>query len=109
MMIMLLWVGPYPTTGAFYVKFMRYMQPIVPPLLVLGALALWQSAPVRYAQGIAGAILVPTAIYALAFVHLYSEPHPWNSASGMDSPEHPNRLTHPQRTVGRLSASDDGN
>ena len=81
-LILLLWIGPYfLITGSFYVKFMRYIQPIIPPLIVLGVMALWQIRSRAVRGLLAGTILVGTALYALAFVNLYSDPHPWNSAS----------------------------
>ncbi|CUS02482.2 membrane protein of unknown function [Candidatus Promineifilum breve] len=78
----LLWVIPYLLlTGSFYVKFLRYMQPIVPFLLLFGAAMLWRW---RNEAGRRAAVLVALAggaIYALAFVALYGAEHPWNAAS----------------------------
>jgi hypothetical protein len=68
-------------TGGFYVKFMRYMQPIVPILLLFGAAMLVQWRSVAGRRAIAAAALVPGAIYALAFVAIYTAEHPWNAAS----------------------------
>ena len=63
----LLWILPYLIlTGSFYVKFMRYMQPIVPFLLLFGAAMLWRW---RNEAGRRAAVLVALAggaIYALA-------------------------------------------
>ncbi|HRO90339.1 MAG TPA: glycosyltransferase family 39 protein, partial [Promineifilum sp.] len=50
--IVLLWVLPYLLlTGGFYVKFLRYMQPIAPFLILFGAALLWRvrRPSVRYA------------------------------------------------------------
>lgn len=80
--MLLLWVGAYfLVTGSFYVKFMRYMQPIIPALVVLGVLALWRLPWPRWRRVIAVVVLASTTVYALAFVNLYRGPHPWNSAS----------------------------
>lgn len=82
LLIILLWVGPYfLLIGAFYVKFMRYMQPIVPSMIVLGTMALAQVQHQWARRGLATLVLGGTALYALAFVNLYATPHPWNSAS----------------------------
>lgn len=82
LVIPLLWVVPYfLITGSFTVKFMRYMQPIVPLLILFGAAMLWQWRW-RIGRRVAlAAVLVTTALYALAFVAIYRQPHPWNSAS----------------------------
>jgi hypothetical protein len=82
LMTLLLWISPYfLATGAFYVKFMRYMQPIIPALIVLGAMALWALPRPRLRGFLAATVFGLTALYAVAFVNLYREPHPWNSAS----------------------------
>lgn len=52
-LLLLSWVVPYfLVTGAFPVKFLRYMLPVMPVLVLLGArmLVAWQSAAVRAAQ-----------------------------------------------------------
>jgi len=91
--IPLLWVVPYfLITGAFAVKFMRYMQPILPLLVLFGAAMLWAGGrrwqerratarPGRWAGGVAGIVLAFTALYAAAFMAIYSTEHPWNAAS----------------------------
>ena len=78
----LLWVWPYLLlNGLFYVKFLRYMQPVVPFLLLFGAAMLcqWRSAAARRVS-IAFA-LATGLLYAVAFVQLYRDEHPWNAAS----------------------------
>ncbi|WP_374689161.1 hypothetical protein, partial [Promineifilum sp.] len=86
----LLWVVPYfILTGSFYVKFMRYMQPIVPFLILFGAAMVlgkgrpWRGILIsRYARwALAGLTLGFTALYALSFMAIYREEHPWNRAS----------------------------
>lgn len=79
---LLAWAVPFfLTTGSFMVKFMRYMQPIT-PLLMLGAAALllWPGWG-RGRWGVIGLVLGLTAVYALAFVQIYTVPHPWQAAS----------------------------
>ena len=80
--IVLLWVLPYVLlTGGFYVKFLRYTQPVIPFLIVFGAALLWRvrRPSVRYA--LIGIVLIGTMLYALAFVSLYRVEHPWNTVS----------------------------
>lgn len=80
--ILLLWVVPYfVLTGNFYVKFMRYMQPILPIVILLGAAMLFRIANQTVRTIALAAVVVPTALYAFAFVAIYQEPHPWNAAS----------------------------
>src|SRR5690606_16656225 len=65
-------------TGGFYVKFMRYMQPLLPLLVVAGAGLLWQIGRQRrwLAGLLGGLVLAGTTLYAVAFISLYTEPHP---------------------------------
>ena len=109
--ILLLWVVPYfVITGSFFVKFMRYMQPIAPLLILFGAALLVAIAQGRKGEGEQGGggavvqagslsprsvgggwrvatvvaptlVLVFTALYAVAFVGIYRQAHPWNAAS----------------------------
>lgn len=81
--------------GAAYAKFLRYALPLLPFLCMAGAAlawALWDwSAELttpwrrRVLRGGAGSVLllVPlsTVLYALAFVRIYAQPHPWLQAS----------------------------
>lgn len=79
---LLLWTLPYFIwTGSFYAKFPRYMQPIVPFLILFGAAMLWQWRSVRGRWAVAALTLGTGALYALAFVALYRQEHPWNAAS----------------------------
>jgi hypothetical protein len=83
-LVVLSFVLPYfVINGSFYVKFMRYMQPLLPLLAVFGA-GLIAAAAGRWRRGaLAVAVLVvaATALYAAAFVGLYEAPHPWVAAS----------------------------
>jgi len=88
--VLLAWTLPYfLVTGSFTVKFMRYLQPLTPFLMIYAAALLlsgrrdehgdrrrvwWQRATVVL-------VLVGTTIYALAFVNMYSQTHPWETAS----------------------------
>lgn len=78
----LLWVVPYLVlTGSFYVKFMRYMQPAVPFLLLFGAAMIWQWRSRGGRLVVVAACLVTGVAYAVSFVNIYQEEHPWNAAS----------------------------
>lgn len=82
--ILLAFALPYFfVTGSFFVKFMRYMQPLLPLLVVLGAGLLWQLARRRrrLAGLLASLVLAGTALYAGAFLSLYAAPHPWLEVS----------------------------
>ena len=82
--VLFAWVLPYfVITGAFVVKFPRYMLPVLPVLFVFAGVAM--SAALRRwpraGQALVALVLLPTGAYALAFVHIYSVPHPWVIAS----------------------------
>ncbi|MGH2343937.1 MAG: ArnT family glycosyltransferase, partial [Chloroflexota bacterium] len=70
--------------GTLYMKYLRYMEPIVPSLCVLGAVfiaalvrgrvwlgGIWARA---VGLGLGAAVLVLTACYGLAYEHIYSQP-----------------------------------
>ena len=76
--------------GSFHVKFLRYMLPLTPLLCLWAAWGLWRlmGATARprllwRALGWAGmsVTLVGTALYALAYMNVYREPHPWIQAT----------------------------
>jgi YYY domain-containing protein len=92
--LFLAWVVPYfLITGAFEVKFMRYVVPITPFLILFGsrfAFAIWEQGQRRFASfrggqhlrharwamiAIAVFIAGSTAFYALAYMNVYSETH----------------------------------
>ncbi len=92
LVVMLAWALPYfATTGAFHTKFLRYMAPLLPFLLVFGAGAL--TAACRWLRGRwgragqagwAAAVLAALALtigWALAFTSVYHQEHPWIQAS----------------------------
>lgn len=69
------------STGNFFVKFMRYLQPMTPFLMVYAAALIWQlrQRTVRFA--IAGVVLAFTAVFAYSFTTIYQQEHPWIAAS----------------------------
>lgn len=86
-LVILAWIVPYlALTLWFNVKFMRYMLPAVPFMLLFGSQMLWQGIDrlitllPRYRKWVAlaalAAVLVPTAHYALSYVTIYSRDHP---------------------------------
>ena len=94
--LLLAWVAPYfLITGSFEVKFLRYMVPIAPFLLLFGAklaFSLWEWAqrPSRSPVGVlARPILVAvfalalggTAFYGVSYLGVYNDPHPAVAAS----------------------------
>ncbi len=90
--LLLSWVLVYfLINGSFMVKFLRYMLPIVPFLCIMGANAVFvladglrQSRP-RWSRYLlpflAVLVILPTVFYAVAFVNVYAQPHPWIQVS----------------------------
>lgn len=80
--VLLAWTVPYfLTTGGFFVKFMRYLQPLTPFLMIYAA-ALLLALPWRRLRALmVGTMLVLSGLYAFSFANMYSLPHPWVSAS----------------------------
>jgi len=68
------------TLGTQWVKFPRYMLPFTPALAVCAAGWIAAQRPVLRIALSAG-VLAPTLAYALAFVSMYHNPHPWVAAS----------------------------
>ncbi|HUS94634.1 MAG TPA: glycosyltransferase family 39 protein [Patescibacteria group bacterium] len=80
--IVLGWAIPFFfTTGALSVKFMRYLEPLVPYLLIYAAAMLLSLRSVRVRRVAITLILIVTGLYAIAFLNLYRQPHPWVTAS----------------------------
>ncbi|MBI2165422.1 MAG: glycosyltransferase family 39 protein [Chloroflexi bacterium] len=89
--LLLAWVIPYfAITGAFDVKFMRYMLPITPFLLLFGArMLLWSLQWAKthrqslepWVKGALIFTLASTAFYALAYLSMYARPHTAQRAS----------------------------
>lgn len=81
-LILLAWTLPYLlSTGNFYAKFMRYMQPVLPIVVLFAAALLLRLRPRTLRHGAIALVLFPTALYALAFANIYRHPHPWVAAS----------------------------
>jgi YYY domain-containing protein len=109
-LVLLAWAIPYLLlTGTFMVKFMRYMLPLLPVFILMGAAMLWRvrdlgigqlGKPVRerstgkdarrgwlrrWGMRLAAwtpyLVLVLTFGYALAFTRVYAQTHPWIQAS----------------------------
>lgn len=90
-LVVLAWVIPYLLiTGWFDVKFMRYMAPLVPFLVLYGARTLLWAGDVltavwprrRYLVAAPAVVmLVFTGHYVLSFMSVYSGPHPGQAAS----------------------------
>ena len=80
--ILLSWSVPYfLVTGNFFVKFMRYLQPLTPLLMLFGAAVLLQWSHKWWRRAVVMLVLAVTGFYAFSFVNLYSQPHPWVAAS----------------------------
>lgn len=83
-LVILAWVLPFfLSTGDFYVKFMRYLQPITPFLILYGVVLLvWLiEKQRRIGQAILSLTLLMSLLYAVAFVNQYQAPHPWITGS----------------------------
>jgi 4-amino-4-deoxy-L-arabinose transferase-like glycosyltransferase len=82
LLILLIWAVPFfVTTGGFYVKFMRYLQPLTPLLMLFSAAFILQVRDRRFRLAVLLLVLLPTALYALGFMNIYRSDHPWVEAS----------------------------
>ncbi len=90
--VMLAWALPYfAVTGGFHTKFLRYMAPLLPALLIFGsqaAVAGWHWLAARWGvrgrvawAGLAALTAAITVGWALTFVGVYGQEHPWIQAS----------------------------
>jgi hypothetical protein len=81
-LVLLAWTLPFfLTTGSFYVKFMRYLLPLTPFLMLYAAALIWQWRSRKGRILAAVSVLAVTAVYAVSFVNIYGSEHPWNAAS----------------------------
>jgi len=88
-LVLLSWTLPYfLIAGSFSAKFLRYMLPVVPFLLLLGARLLVRLLNTSRSKGLAWAargvlvlVLGSTAFYAVAFEAIYAQRHPWIQAT----------------------------
>ncbi|MBI2866197.1 MAG: glycosyltransferase family 39 protein, partial [Chloroflexi bacterium] len=85
-LLLLSWIVPYfALVGSFEVKFLRYMLPLLPFLSLMAARGLlaarvWTARLPRprtsWATAVIAAVLTFSALYALSYVNIYSQPHP---------------------------------
>jgi hypothetical protein len=81
-LILLAWTVPFfISTGGLEVKFMRYLQPLIPFLMIYGAAMLLSIRHTAVKNITISLTLLFTAFYALAFVNIYNQEHPWITAS----------------------------
>jgi YYY domain-containing protein len=91
-LVILAWVLPYLAfTGAFHAKFLRYMAPVLPFLLICGAgasVAAYRWVSHRWGKRgrigfgfVAGLVVITTVAWTLAFTSIYRQEHPWIRAS----------------------------
>lgn len=81
-LVILAWTVPFfVTTGGLYVKFMRYLQPLTPFLMLFAAALLLCLPRPLWRRMAVGAVLIVTGLYAWAFVNIYRDSHPWIAAS----------------------------
>ena len=83
--LLLSWVVPYLlVTGAFQVKFTRYLIPVTPLLVLFGAQMLfhlweWAASYRRWLRHAVAAVMIAlvavTGLYALAYLGVYQAPH----------------------------------
>jgi YYY domain-containing protein len=81
--ILLAWVVPFfAVTASFDVKFLRYLLPIYPMLILWGAACLqgWAERS-RLGRLVRATVVAGTALYLLAFLAIYTRPHSSVSAS----------------------------
>ena len=90
-MVMLGWTIPFfAYTARLEVKFLRYMLPLVPVLCLLAAQLMIQVGTLLSGKagkrqvivwGPVAVVLVPTLLWALAYMRVYAQEHPWQAAS----------------------------
>lgn len=96
-LVLLGWAVPYLIlTGTFMVKFMRYMLPLVPLFILMGSEMLvriseWARARItdrrlrnafyRVLSALPAIVLAAASLWALAFIRVYAQTHPWIQAS----------------------------
>lgn len=81
--VVLAWTIPFVVViGAFFVQFPRYWLPVIPVMVLLGSGRLMERVTSARARlVVAGIVLLPAALYVLAFSTIYTERHPWLQAS----------------------------
>jgi Dolichyl-phosphate-mannose-protein mannosyltransferase len=82
LIVLMIWAIPFfITTSGFYVKFMRYLLPLTPLLMLFSAAFLLSFKDLRVRVALLVLVLVPTAVYAESFMNIYRSEHPWSLAS----------------------------
>jgi len=88
--ILMSWILPFLLiTGSFQVKFLRYLLPVTPILILYGAQFLvlileWSKSKIKFSTITSislGLIIIFTTYYAFAFNSIYSNPHSATSSS----------------------------
>ena len=89
--LLLAWVLPvFALVGAQEVKFLRYLLPITPFLVLMGARLLfwlkdtaqaWRYPRPSWIAGVMAFVVGATALYAFAYDRIYARPHPASEAS----------------------------
>src|SRR6185369_8144102 len=81
--VLLAWVVPFfLITGSFDVKFVRYLLPIYPILILWASAWLYRLADrSRLGRGLLWAVVVATGLSAVAFMSIYTRPHTVVTAS----------------------------
>jgi hypothetical protein len=80
--VVLLWVLPYfLLISLAQVKFMRYLLPMTPFMILFGAALIWQIPSKIWPPLISTVAIAATGLYAFAFSNLYAQPHPLTIAS----------------------------
>jgi hypothetical protein len=81
-MVVLTWTVPFfITTGALMVKFMRYLEPLTPFLMLYAAAMLLSLPWPRVRRVIIVLVLIAAGVRAVSFINIYNQPHPWLAAS----------------------------
>lgn len=81
-LIVLSWTVPFfLTTGALMVKFMRYLEPLTPFLMLYAAVMLLSLPWTRTRRIVIGIVLIAAGVRAVSFINMYNQPHPWLVAS----------------------------
>ncbi|MBN1642793.1 MAG: glycosyltransferase family 39 protein [Anaerolineae bacterium] len=94
LLVLLGWAAPfYLYTAGLHVKFLRYMLPLTPVLCLLAARLLLQlgarlaararrqARRVGLAWALPALVILPSLLWALAYMRVYAQEHPWQAAS----------------------------
>jgi len=67
--------------GGVFLHTLRYFLPAIPILILISVRTIRQLEPLELRRILIGMVMLPTLLYAAAFLHLYQEPHPRVAAS----------------------------